>query len=146
MNQFQIENERLTLRNLHYWVTLGGSSFIFLPGVRFFDFGLLLMGMGLIAVGFSVYILWSLFGLGKKGWIIAYAIIIGFSLLLALVLSDSEIIGTAIWLLPLVMFYFYCWILRYSITEWLSDVGDEKAFTFGQKDDNSYEDILNRFK
>jgi hypothetical protein len=93
-----------------------------------------------------VYILLSLLRLGKKGWIIAYAIIIGFSCLLALILSKSEIIGAGIWLLPLVMFYFYCWILRYSITDWLSDVGDEKAFRLDQKDENPYQNVLKRFK
>jgi hypothetical protein len=146
MGQFQIERERLQLRNLHYWVTLGGLSFIFLPAVRIFSLEFLFIGIILIAAGFSVYILLSLLRLGKKGWIIAYAIIIGFSCLLALILSKSEIIGAGIWLLPLVMFYFYCWILRYSITDWLSDVGDEKAFRLDQKDENPYQNVLKRFK
>ena len=146
MNRYQIENERLQLRNLHHWVTLGGMSFIFLPGIRFFSFELIVAGIVLITAGFSVYILLSLYRLGRKGWITAYAIIIGFSFLLALILSDSEIVGAAIWLLPLALFYFYCWILRYSITEWLSDVGDEKAFKLDEKDENPYQNVLNRFK
>ncbi len=146
MAQFKIERERLQLRNLHYWVTLGGMSFIFLPAVRIFSFELIVTGMILITAGFSVYILLSLYRLGRKGWILAYAIIIGFSILLAFILSDSEIIGAAIWLLPLALFYFYCWILRYSITEWLSDVGDENAFKLDQKNENPYQNVLNRFK
>ena len=146
MTQFKIERERLQLRNLHYWVTLGGMSFVFLPAVRIFSFELIVAGIILITAGFSAYILLSLYRLGRKGWIVAYTVLMGFSILLALILSDSEIISAAIWILPLALFYFYCWILRYSITEWLSDVGDEKAFKLDKKDENPYQNVLDRFK
>src|SRR5437763_1278458 len=109
MNTFQIQSERLKLRNLHYWVTFGGSSGILISGVALFEWVLTLVGLSVVAIGFSVYILRSLFMLGKKGWVAAYAISIGIPVLMALLLSESETIGVAIWFFPLVMFYFYCW-------------------------------------
>ncbi|MGD0591489.1 MAG: hypothetical protein ABSA44_11955 [Bacteroidota bacterium] len=146
MSQFQIQSERLKLRNLHYWVTFGGSSGILISSVALFQLALTLTGLSVVAAGFSVYILRTLIGLGRKGWVVAYTIIVGIPFLLALVLSQSEVLGIAIWFFPLVMFYFYCWILRYSITEWLSDLGDEKAFELGEKNEKPYQDILKRFQ
>lgn len=146
MYEFQIQSERLKLRNLHHWVTLGGMSFILLPGAAMFQLASLLIGMSVIMLGFSIYILRALHGLGKQGWITGYAILIGIPFLLALILSGTEILGAVIWLFPLAMFYFYCWILRYSISEWLSDVGDEKAFELDKKEEKPYQDILDRFK
>lgn len=145
MNQFQIQSERLKLRNLHYWLTFGGISGILISIVALFQLVLTLIGLSLTATGFSVYILRTLIGLGKKGWVLTYAIIIGIPFLLALILSQSEIIGIAIWFFPLIMFYFYCWLLRYSVTEWLSDLGDEKAFESGQKNEKQFQDILDGF-
>ncbi|MGA3287291.1 MAG: hypothetical protein ABSD46_07690 [Bacteroidota bacterium] len=144
MNQFQVQRERYKLRSLHYWLTFGGMSGILISSVALFQLALTLTGLSLMAAGFSVYILRSLIVLGKKGWVAAYAIIIGIPFLLAFILSESEILGIAIWFFPLVMFYFYCWLLRYSVTEWLSDLGDEKAFELGQKNEKQYQDILNR--
>jgi hypothetical protein len=146
MNQFQIQSERLKLRSLHYWLTFGGTSFILISSVALFELTITLTGLCLTAVGFSVYIIRSLIGLGKKGWVVAYTFLIGIPILLALILSESEIMGIAIWFFPLVMFYFYCWLLRYSVTDWLSDLGDEKAFELDQKEDKKYQDILDRLR
>jgi hypothetical protein len=145
MNQFQIQSERIKLRSLHYWLGFSGMSGILIFSVILFQLAIALTALSLVAAGFSVYILRSLIELGKKGWVIAYAIVIGIPIFLALILSESDIIGIAIWFFPLVMFYIYCWLLRYSITDWLSDLGDEKAFELDEKDDKKYKNILDGF-
>ena len=146
MDQFQIQSERFKLNNLHYWITYSGLSCALIAIVALFSLDITLIGMIIVAVGFSVYIIQSLIRLEKKGWVIGYAIFIGIPSILALILSQSEIIGLSIWFFPLVMFYIYCWILRYTITEWLTDLKEEKAIDLDQKIEKPQQDILDRLK
>jgi hypothetical protein len=145
MNQFEISNEHYKLEQLHYWLTYGIYSGVILFTAIFFPLVFALPVIGLVILGFSAYIIKSLVQLGRKGWIVGYAILISFPLLLAILLSDSEIIGSAVWFMPLCAFYFYCWILRQSVTEWLSDIGDEKAFELRDKHEEQVKKMMDNF-
>jgi hypothetical protein len=146
MNEFQIQRERDKLRNLHYWLTFSGMGGILICSVIFFPIGIVLPSLFLIAIGFSVYIIRSLNELEKKGWIVTYVIMIGIPSLLAAMSDGSGIMASAVWIIPLFIFYLYNWVLRYSITEWLSDLGDEEAFELGQIHEKKVMDVLGRFR
>jgi hypothetical protein len=141
-----MESERLKLRSLRHWLGLSGMSGVLIISAAVVQLANALIALCLIAIGFSFYILRSLIELKRKGWAIAYGITIGIPFVIALVLSGSETVGVAIWFFPLAMFYAYCWLLRYSIIDWLSDLGDVEAFELDNKDEKKYKDILDRFQ
>jgi hypothetical protein len=118
---------------------------ILMCSVIFFPMGIVLPALFLIAIGFSVYIIRSLNELRKKGWIVIYVIVIGIPSLLVAMSDGSGIMASAMWLIPLFIFYLYSWVLRYSITEWLSDLGDEEAFEMEQKHEKKIMNVLDGF-
>ena len=128
MNQFQMAKEREQLKRLYYWLTRAAMSGALLFSIAAFPMTVVLTCLCLLAIGFSVFILRTLNQLKKKGWMITFAVLIGIPFLVCLVPDESGLAVNALWFIPLVLFYFYCWILRYAVTEWLSDVGEEKAF------------------
>jgi hypothetical protein len=132
MNQFQINREREQLKNLHYWATRAPMSGILIFGVAFFNLAIIITSLCIFSIGISVYIIRSLYHLGKNGWIAAYMVLIGIPFIVCLIPDESGMAVSALLFVPLVLFYFYCFILRYTISEWLSDLGDEKAFELGK--------------
>jgi hypothetical protein len=106
--------------------------------------GIALVAVCLIALGFSVYIILALIHLEKKGWVITYSILIGIPFLFSLIPDESGLAVNALLFIPLALFYFYCWILRYSNTEWLGDLGDEKAFDLQQKQEKQFDGVWDR--
>lgn len=146
LNQFLINREREQLKNLRMWATRAPLSGILIFAAVFFDMTEVLFTLCALAIGFSVYILQSLIRLGRKGWAIAYAIVIGLPFLLLLGSDVPDMMVYALWFVPLVIFYLYCWVLRFAISEWLSDLGDEQAFIPERKPDQHFEDFFDRFK
>jgi hypothetical protein len=106
--------------------------------------GIALVAVCLIALGFSVYIIRALIHLEKKGWVITYSILMGIPFLFCLIPDESGLAVNALLFIPLALFYFYCWILRYSNTEWLGDLGDEKAFDLQQKQEKQFDGVWDR--
>jgi hypothetical protein len=146
MNQFQIMRERERLKNLQYWLTRAPMSGVLLFGGAFFQMGIALMAVCLIALGFSIYILRTLIQLGKKGWVVTYVLLIGVPFFVCLIPDESGLAVNALLFIPLALFFFYCLILRYSITEWLSDLGDEKAFDLQQKQEKQFDTVWDRLR
>ncbi len=141
-NPFLVNRERQQLKDLRAWATRAPLSALFIFAGMFYDLLTFLIAVLLFAVGLSVYILRTLLRLGKKGWVITYAVMIGTPFLLFLVPDDAGLAVNALLFIPLVLFYAYCWILRYAISEWLSDLGDEQAFILDKKTDQHYEDFF----
>ena len=146
MNTYQMVRERVRLQNLQYWLTFAGASSILVLSLAIFQMGVVLPVLCLTAAGFSVYILRALIAAGKKGWVTAFGILVGGPFLLCLIPDESGIVVSALWFIPLVTFYFYCWLLRYCVTEWLSDLGDEKAFEHGEKNSKVFDGFADRFR
>ncbi len=146
LNQFQINRERAQLQDLRAWATRAPISGLLIFGPVFFGktvlTTLVLTILCLSAIGFSIYLLRSLIQLGKKGWVIAYAVVIGVPFLVLLMPDEADMAIYTLWFIPLVLFYVYCWVLRYAISEWLSDLGDEHAFIPEKKSDEHYEDFF----
>jgi hypothetical protein len=139
MNLFLIHRERETLRDLHSWLTRASMSGVLIVAIVVFPMEIVIMSLCLFALGFSVYILRTLIQLGKKGWVLTYFILIGIPFLVCLIPDESGLAINALWFIPLVLFYFYCWLLRYGVKEWLSDLGDEKAFHLEEKQEGGFD-------
>jgi hypothetical protein len=144
MDKFQIANEHYKLERFHYGLTLVLFSGLLIFTAVILPLVISLPIISLVVLGLSAYVIWSLIQLEKKGWIIGYVVVMGVPVLFAIFLSSSEIVGNAVWFFPLCVFYFYCWILRHSIVEWLSDLGDPKAFELRDKHEKKIQDMLEK--
>jgi hypothetical protein len=115
------EGEVGRLRRLHYWLSYNRYTIVVYGGGFFLPFGLVLGALIVLAVFFAPYLLFVLYKSGKWGWLLAFAIMVGIPLALLFVPTESTVLKTILLFLPLLSFYFYCYILRFSVGEWLSE-------------------------
>lgn len=125
------------LRSLHRALTWGGSSAGFLWVLFWMPFGLIFTVLLLAAVLFAPYLLFSLVRLGRKGWVLAFALFVLLPIGVAVVsvtgasvgllpgvggiTLPNTVAGYLLFILPLLTFYGYAFILRYSVGEWLEE-------------------------
>ncbi len=146
MNQFQIMREHERLKSLQYWLTRAPMSGVLLLGGAFFSNGYCPRGCLSVCVWLFSVPPSDSYPVRKKGWVITYTILIGVPFLVCLIPDESDLAVNALLFIPLALFFFYCWILRYSITEWLSDLGDEKAFDLQQKQEKQFDTVWDRLR
>lgn len=89
------------------------------------DFALLLkILLGMIigaAVLFTPFLFYVLINEKRYGWItIFFFMVVLPYIIILLIFYDFVLLGAWL-LLPIILFYFYCFILKYSIADWLKD-------------------------
>ncbi len=113
-------SSQIKLERLQRWLTLEGSSavafLVLLAGVPFIPVILLLSVAALI---FTPYLLFVLFRTGHRGWMVGFAVMVGTPYLLWLLPVSHPVLTVVVRLLPLFMFYLYCWLLRLAVGEWI---------------------------
>ena len=115
----------MRLRQLHRWLTLEGSSFALGSFALFLPYGLVFTLLKWGAVLFTPYMIWRLFQSKRYAWIVGFAIVVGIPALWVFFRRDtgiSDVSGFLLYLLPLITFYAYTWLLRYSVGEWLEEL------------------------
>lgn len=109
------------VRRLHQWLSSNRFT-IFIYGALFIlPTGIVLAILILLAVLFAPYMLFVLYRNGKRGWLIFFAVIVGIPIALAFLSTGNPGMDTALHFLPLLTFYLYCFILHYTVDEWISD-------------------------
>ncbi|HUI31295.1 MAG TPA: hypothetical protein VLX91_13885 [Candidatus Acidoferrales bacterium] len=81
--------------------------------------------LAMLAILFAPYVLFVLYKNGKRGWLLSFAIIAGIPIALTFVPTQSSLIHVFLLYQPLLAFYFYCFVLRYSVADWISDAVPE---------------------
>lgn len=109
------------MRRLHYWLSYNRYSIFIYGGGFFLPVIPILIVLIVLAVVFAPYMLYVLYTNRKRGWIITFAIMVGIPVPFAFLSTSSIIIDTGLHFLPLLTFYFYCYLLRFSVGEWISD-------------------------
>lgn len=71
---------------------------------------------------FAPYVLFVLYRNGKRGWLITFAVMVVIPILFAFLSTGNIVLDTGLHLLPLLTFYLYCYLLRFSVGEWISDL------------------------
>ncbi len=77
--------------------------------------------MAVLAVVFAPYVLWVLCKNGKTGWLVTFAVVVGIPVGLEFVHVSDVVASTVLRFLPLLTFYFFCFVLRFSVADWISD-------------------------
>lgn len=75
------------------------------------------------AVLLMPYMLFVLYKLGKKGWIIFFNILVILPLLVIVIFLHDLMFFAALVQIPLLLFYFYCFLLRFPVNEWTKEMG-----------------------
>ncbi len=109
------------IERLYYWLNYHRLT-IFIYGATFFlPSGVVLGILIILALIVAPYTLSVLYKNGKRGWLLAFGIIVGIPAGAAFIHTGNHSFDVALHFFPLLMFYFYCYILRYSAGEWVSN-------------------------
>ena len=85
-----------------------------------FHFGLTIAII--VATLFTTYILYVLIKEKRFGWLITFFIMVVLPLIIIYLVSrGSSFSVMAIILIPFSLFYFYCFLLRYSLDDWIEE-------------------------
>lgn len=121
--------EERRLQELHRWLTWEGIS-SGLSGLAFVvPYGLVFMGLKWSAIIFTPYMLWRLYQAGRFGWITGFGVAVGLPALLVFSLRPGGVPGFVFSMFPLASFYFYTWLLRYTVGEWLETMRWERGIS-----------------
>ncbi len=113
----QIEvSKNYSVRRLQQWLDYELSTIILMLLSWFVHFAILLMILA--AVIFTPFMLKVMFEERRFGWIIFFFIMVILPAVGTLFLSSDFSYKPVIELIPLALFYFYCFILRLAIKDW----------------------------
>ena len=77
--------------------------------------------IAIAAMLFSPYILYVLIIEQKIGWIITFFSMTLFPLLFIYIFFRKALFYDALVLIPLLLFYFYCYLIKFEVDKWLAD-------------------------
>ena len=123
------KNDETLMRNLAKLLNFALPSKIILLG--FFVILTVYAAMILVTVAAvitMVYILYVLMKIRREKWIYTYGIIVGIPLLLILggIIFSSFL--AALLFIPVIFHYFYCFLLRFSVNEWLKELREKAIY------------------
>jgi hypothetical protein len=88
--------------------------------------GLMVMMITVLAIPFSIYMMFVLYLFDKKGWIYGFLILMGVSFLPFLFFSNENFLLIFIKFAPLLTFVLYNMALKFKVGEWLMEINFEK--------------------
>lgn len=109
------------LRRLYHWLSYNRYTIFLYGGGIYLPWALILLALIVLAAVFAPYLLYVLYKNGNHGWLAAFAIMVGIPVVLAFLSTGNAILDTCLHFLPLLAFYFYCFVLRFSVSEWVGD-------------------------
>ncbi len=123
-----------SLRELYYWLQYEKHTWMLGGSIVWFPYSLIMLGLSILAVLFTPFMLWHLFrAKWYKSIIVFFAgVILPFVISLFIPL-ESSVPGFLFSVIPLLNFYIYTWLLSYMIGEYLSELDFFKRFDLEQK-------------
>lgn len=100
---------------LYIWIN------IFLPQIIVFIPSLILGTIIGAAILFTPYIFFILIKEKRYGWIITFFLMIIFSLIFGPIIFKDTLAFEASLLIPIGLFYFYCYLIKFSVAKWIKD-------------------------
>lgn len=122
------------LRRLHYWLSYNRYTVFIYGGGFYLPWATIILPVLIVlAVVFAPYMLLVLYRSGRRGWLVFFAAIVGVPTVLAFLPIDDIVVSTILHFLPLLTFYFYCFVLRYAVAEWVSDASPVSALFINEQ-------------
>ena len=94
---------------------------IFIYGLSWLGPIIVALILAILAILFAPYVIFMLYENGKRGWLLAFAIVVGIPIGLLFLPTNVYMVRIILLYQPLLAFYFYCFVLRYSVADWISD-------------------------
>lgn len=120
------------LKRLYYWLSYHRFTGVLYGGLLFVPWLLVLVALIALAVVFAPYMLLVLYKEGKRGWLIFFAVLVGAPVALTFIHTGSQMFDAFLDFMPLLAFYFYCYLLRFSVREWISDADMAAGMLIGR--------------
>lgn len=89
--------------------------------------GLMVMMITILAVPFSVYMMFVLYLYDKKGWIYGFLALMVISFLPLLFFSNENLFLIVLKFIPLLTFVLYNMALKFKVGEWIREIDFEKG-------------------
>jgi nitrogen fixation/metabolism regulation signal transduction histidine kinase len=123
-NYVNANNQRriFIMRRLHHTLTYAGSSAALFVGYPIIGYFIVLIILNVTAIIYAPYLIKTLIRLKKWRWIIAFGIMVIIPAVLVYLISYQSIYRSVFAFIPLLMFYIFCWILRFSIPDWIEKI------------------------
>jgi len=120
----EIENKKQErmLKRLNHTLTYENATIIMFAGYGMVGLMIILVVLSVIAMAYSIYLIKTLYTLNKTKWLIAFFIMVITPLILKLILPNSIILSTILPSISLLMFYIFCWVLKFYVSKWLEDI------------------------
>lgn len=122
ISQWDTEQERSRLRELHRWLTWELLSSAGMGGAFFLPASVVFSVVMLAAVAFTPYMLHQLYQLRWFGWLSTFGLVVGLPITMCLITSASGYMGYLIWGGVLVFFFTYTWALRWQVEHRLEEM------------------------
>jgi hypothetical protein len=121
--------EEHSLSQLQYWLQYEKHSWLAGAGIVWMPYGLIMMGLLILAILFSPFMLWHLY---KAKWYksisIFFAIVILPLIIFQFFGTGNDVADFLLMVLPLFTFYCYTWILSYVIGNYLNEIETVKKW------------------
>lgn len=109
------------LRRLYYWLSYHRFTGILYGGLFFIPWLIILGALIAIALVFTPFMLFVLYKEGKRGWLIFFFILVGVPAAMTFISTGSLLFDRILDFVPFLTYFFYCYLLRLSVREWISD-------------------------
>lgn len=116
------QRQKLIMRRLHHTLTYAGSSVVLYVGYPIIGYFIVSIILTVTAIIYTPYLIKTLIKLKKWKWIIAFGIMVVVPMILVYIIPYKIIFNTFLSFIPLLMFYIFCWILRFSIPDWIEKI------------------------
>jgi predicted neutral ceramidase superfamily lipid hydrolase len=103
--------------------------------------GIFLILALIAAILFTPYMLYMLYKEKKNGWIIFYFLLVALPLIVIFIISLTVDFIAPLLLIPLGLFYFYCFLLRFEVNSWIRERNAREQWIAQKK--KSEEDLNN---
>jgi hypothetical protein len=107
---------------------------IFLPTIGMWIPVIIIVLIVVAAVIFTPYIFYILIKEKRYGWIITFFLMIFFPLIFGPLIFKNTLAFEASLLIPLGIFYFYCFIIKFSVAQWIKDYNWHKQLEEQRKE------------
>lgn len=91
------------------------------------------------AILFTPYMIYVLIKEKKYGWIAIFFFMVVLPYPILYLILGDYILMPAWMLLPVIPFYFYCFIIKFSVDDWLSEYSAEQQFILQKKEQEERE-------
>jgi len=116
------QRQKLIMRRFHHTLTYAGSSVVLYVGYPIIGYFIVSIMLTVTAIIYTPYLIKTLIELKKWKWVITFGIMVIVPAVLVYLISYQSIFRSVFAFIPLLMFYIFCWVLRFCISDWIEKI------------------------